>query len=133
MVSHRHSFKKNWDTIGPELIQLIQSFFRTGYILKELNSTFISLIPKVPKPVTAAEFIPIALCNTIYKVISKILANRMKPLLNRLISPFQSAFIPGRQISDNTTVAHELLHNMRKKKGLMGLKVDMSKAFDRVE
>lgn len=79
---------------------MIQSFFRTGYILKELNSTFISLIPKVPKPVTAAEFRHIALCNTVYKVISKILANRMKSLLTKLISPFQSAFIPGRQISE---------------------------------
>lgn len=106
-------------------------------MLKEINSSFISLIPKTAKPLTATEFRPIVLCNTSYKIISKLIANRMKPLLNQIISPYQSAFIPGRKMSDNITVAHELIHNMRnrknKNKNLMGLKIDMSKTFDRVE
>lgn len=129
-------FQLNWETIGKDLVCLVQTFFINGFLAKELNTSFISLIPKTLNPTTATEFRPIALSNTSYKVISKLMANRMKGLLHKMISPFQSAFIPGRQISDNITIAHEIIHKMRKtrsKKGLMGIKIDMSKAFDRVE
>lgn len=115
---------------------MIQAFFETGHISKEMNASFISLIPKTLNPTTPAEFRPIALVNTSYKIISKLMAGRMKGLLDKIISPYQSAFIPGREISDNITKAHELIHKMRNKRGkngLMGIKIDMSKAFDRVE
>ncbi|XP_026442294.1 uncharacterized protein LOC113341751 [Papaver somniferum] len=115
---------------------MVQNFFNTGFILKEMNSTFISLIPKTQFPSSPIDFRPIALCNTTYEVISKMMAKRMKPLLHKIISPYQYAFIPGRQINDNTMVTHKIIHNMRVRRdnqGWMGLKINMSKAFDRVE
>lgn len=118
---------------------MVQDFFSTKHILKEFNSTFITLIPKIEYRTTPKDFRPISLCNTIYKIISKLLAIRMKPFLDKLISPYQSAFVHGRQITDNIIIAHEITHTMRlerkkqKEKGYMALKIDMFKAFDRVE
>ena len=88
----------------------------------------------VPKEVT--QFRPISLCNVTYKIITKIMVNRLKPLMNYLISPFQNAFIQGRNISNNILLAHEIMDIVRKKKfkkkGYGALKVDMCKTYDRV-
>ena len=97
----------------------------------------ITLIPKIDNPLCVSQFIPISLCNVVYRIISKILVNRLKPLLKHCISMNQSAFIPGRQIIDNVIIAHESIHclnNMRSgSNAFMALKLDMSKAYDRVE
>jgi hypothetical protein len=82
------------------------------------------------------QFRLISLCNIIYKIISKILANRFKAHLHLFISPYQSAFVPSRSIQDNTIMAHELFNVINSKKGrggLMAIKIDMEKAFDRME
>lgn len=78
-------------------------------MLKQANSTAITLITKVKKPKKIADFRPISCCNIIYKVISKILARRLRGVLGKIVHMNQSAFIPGRQISDNIMLAHEIL------------------------
>jgi hypothetical protein len=112
-------------------------FFSKNHFLKEQNHTFIALVPKQLGPSSVNHFTPISLCNIIYKIISKILANRYKLLLHHFISPLQFAFVPFRNIQDNSILAQELLHTLEKKKkgrgGLMAIKIDMEKAFDHME
>ena len=105
--------------------------------LSQLNHTYIALIPKAHKPRKVTEFRPISLCNVIYRLIAKTIANRMKPILAQIISPNQSAFIPNRLITDNIIIGYECLHKIRhnkgKRNGLVALKLDISKAYDRME
>jgi hypothetical protein len=93
--------------------------------------------PQGTEPEQLKDLRPIGLCNVLYKIVSKVLANRLKGILPKIISPAQSAFVPGRLISDNILIAYELTHYMRnKRKGVGGyaaVKLDMSKAYDRVE
>lgn len=126
-----------WEIIGEDLCKMVKDFFQGDSSVHCLNMTEIALIAKVPNPETVTQFRPIALCNFTYKIISKILANRLKPILAQIITLQQSAFIPGRQIQDNILLAHEAFHalKLRKKTKVyeMGLKLDMNKAYDRIE
>lgn len=118
------------------LIGAVQHFFKTGHMLKALNCTFIALIPKKKKASRVDHFRPISLCNVTYKTVSKIIAHRLKAHLHNCISPFQMAFVAGRNIHDNSIVSHEIMHYLHLKKGpkgFMAIKVDLAKAFDRVE
>ena len=102
-----------------------------------MNETHVRLIPKTLSAKQVADYRPIALCNTHYKIIAKILTKRLQPHLQQLISPHQSAFVPGRAISDNVLITHEILHFLRKSKAKkhcsMAVKTDMSKAYDMIE
>ena len=108
-----------------------------GASLQSINHTHLVLIPKKLSPKAITEYCPISLCNVIYKLVSKTLANRLKAILPAIIYENQSAFVPGRQIVDSILVAFETLHSLKSAKGRgpgqMALKLDMSKAYDRVE
>nr|GEW41112.1 hypothetical protein [Tanacetum cinerariifolium] len=111
-------FKEAWDIIGVDVCKAIKEFFTNGILLKELNHTIIALIPKVNSPVRINDYRAISCCNTLYKCISKILANRMKESLSELISLNQSAFVSGRRIADNILLTQELMHNYHLDRGL---------------
>ena len=96
----------------------------------------IALILKVDNPEDIAHFRPISLCNTFYKIIAKIMVNRMCPILEHLVQPTQSAFVPHRAIYDNILLAHEVLnkfHHFKGKKRSVTIKLDMEKVYDRIE
>ena len=129
-------YKHYWDTVGDQVVQATQSFFRNGWLLKDFNKTFIHLIPKKKGACNFNHFHPIGLCNICYKVISKILVNRLRPLLNKMVDPTQVAFMPNRWINENVVLAHEIVHSFKytgKKKGFLGIKLDFQKAYDRME
>eukprot|EP00253_Pinus_taeda_P003415 PITA_03415 len=98
-----------------------------------LNATFIALIPKAENSNSPEKFRPITLCNIIYKIVSKVVALRLKPLLPGIISPEQSGYVEGRQITDGIILSHEIIHSLKhsKKPGML-LKIDLSKAFDSI-
>ncbi|XP_026451473.1 uncharacterized protein LOC113351753 [Papaver somniferum] len=129
-------YKSHWSIISEDVYQMVTRFFETKHILKQINKSYISLIPKKRKFVCAADYSPIDLCNTYYKIISKIIVNGLKPLMEKIIFPYQAAYVSERLISDNTVIAQEIIHSMKRKRGQIGwmsLKIDMSKAFDRLE
>ena len=130
-------FQSNWENLRSAIIKEVQQFFSEGTLPHTVNSTHIRLIPKITNPKLVSEYMPIALCNVYYKVISKILSLRLKPLLQEVISENHSAFIPGRAISDNILITHETLHYLKTSKAekhcSMAIKSDMSKAYDRLE
>ncbi|GJR06731.1 hypothetical protein Tco_0529715, partial [Tanacetum coccineum] len=104
-------FKEAWDIISADGIKAIKEFFTNGVLLKELNQTIITLIPKVNTPLRINDYRPISCCNVLYKCISRIISNRMKDSLSSLVRLNQSAFMPGRRISDNILLTQDLMHN----------------------
>uniref|UniRef100_A0A2N9EZI1 non-specific serine/threonine protein kinase n=1 Tax=Fagus sylvatica TaxID=28930 RepID=A0A2N9EZI1_FAGSY len=130
-------FQKFWSIVGAEVIEAVLSVLSSGHFLWKTRYTHIALILKVKLPQRMSKFRPINLCNVIFKVISKCLANRLKPVLSLVISDAQSAFVPGRLITDNIFVAYEVINSLKSKRhgrvGSMAVKLDMSKAYDRVE
>ncbi|XP_057428472.1 uncharacterized protein LOC130721892 [Lotus japonicus] len=130
-------YQRFWSVIGDDVaefcLQILHGHVSPGII----NHTVLVLIPKVKKSVHANQFRPISLCNVIFKIVTKTIANIMKIILPDLICESQSAFVPGRLITDNALIAYECFHYMKKRingrNGTMALKLDMSKAYDRIE
>ncbi|XP_056692071.1 uncharacterized protein [Spinacia oleracea] len=108
-------FQKHWAKLGHIIYDFCNSCFCNGKIPEDINRSYIALIPKNACPSTIAEFRPIGLCNTIYKLITKIISSRLKTILGRIISPFQSSFIHGRGIEDNVILVKEMAHHFHKK------------------
>lgn len=128
-------YHKYWDTIGNSFCNLIQDCFTNKMIPRDMNCTNIVLIPKVTNPESITHFRPIGLSNVSYKVVSKIIVNRIRPLLDNIISPFQSSFIPGRLTTDNVIICQEIIHSLKNnkaRKGGMIWKIDFDKAYDRI-
>jgi hypothetical protein len=125
-----------WSWIGDDVTNLVRNFYTTGIIPPHLNDTQIALIPKKIAPQLPTDFRPISLCNVVYKIIAKSLANRLKEHLPDYIHPSQQAFIEGRRISNNIILAQEIAHSFSltswKSLDFM-LKIDLAKAFDRIE
>lgn len=130
-------FQKNWGTIGVDVSKAIRQFFEYGLLPSEMNETLVTLIPKVPMAESLNQLRPISCCNYIYKIISKIFVIRLRCYMGGMVSQNQSAFVGGRLIQDNLIIAQEAFHalkqNNRGGKENMAIKLDMSKAYDRVE
>ncbi|KAA3483968.1 reverse transcriptase [Gossypium australe] len=130
-------FQKYWHIVGKEVLEYCLGILNDGKETESANTTDIVLIPKVSQPITLVNFRPISLCIVMYKLVTKIIANRLQDVIGGCIYKAQTAFIPGRLISDNVLLAYELLHTFRQKrtgkKGYMAVRLDMSKAYDRVE
>ncbi|XP_028786509.1 uncharacterized protein LOC114742412 [Neltuma alba] len=128
-------YQSQWDHVGASICSFIKHVWRNPDGIANINDTYLVLIPKVDHPEMLRDLRPIGLCNVIFKIITKIIANRLKPCLSYMISPTQCSFIPSRHSSDNIIVAQEVVHSMRIKqgyKGFMAIKIDLEKAYDRV-
>jgi hypothetical protein len=106
-------FTQFFDLLGDDLLELVEDSRIRGKVQSSLNSTFLALIPKENKPLTFGDYRPIALCNLCYKLIAKVIANRLKPILSRSLSSEQLGFLKGRQILDTIGTAQECLHSIK--------------------
>lgn len=124
--------------MGKEIFKCCVDWLKDASFPSYLNDTNVVLIPKKENVDTMKDLRPIALCNVLYKIIAKVLANRLKGILPKVITENQSAFVSGRSITDNVLVVFEVIHRMKRKNsvgntGEVALKLDVSKAYDRVD
>lgn len=128
-------FQRNWLLLKEDIIPAVQEFYESGNMPAGVNETCVVLIPKVPEPETMKDFRAISLCNVIYKIVSKCIVNRLRPVLQDIISPSQSTFIPGSMITDNALIAflHTIRSNGDSRSQFCAYKLDLSKAYDRVD
>jgi hypothetical protein len=126
-----------WELCGDDIFVAMKEWLERGYFSSSLNDTNICLIPKCERLASMKDLRPISLCNVLYKIVSKLLANRLKGCLAKCVSEEQSAFQEGRSILDNALIAIEVVHALKRKtrgrKGSLALKIDISKAYDRVD
>lgn len=124
-----------WSLMSKDTITMVKKFLNGNMDPSPLNETHIVLIRKIPNPEAPKDYRPISLCNVVVRIITKVLANRLKWIIPNIITPNQSAFVLGRLITDNAMTAFELFHSMKRKSkgkiGILALKLDMSKAYDR--
>ena len=133
---HAGFFQRFWLTVGDSVKAEVKKAFRECKIPEYLNRTNVVLIPKIAGPESLGNYRLISFCNTVYKTVTKILVARIRPYLNKLVSPLQSAFVPGRRGVDNAILVQEIIHTLSMKKGRVGymaIKVDLEKAYDKVE
>jgi len=127
--------KATWPIVKRDFEVAVQSFFLYGFIPKGVNTTILALIPKKKEATEMKDYRPISCCNVIYKVISKIIANRLKKLLPDFISPNQSAFVKDRLLMENVLLASEIVKDYHKEtiSPRSAVKINISKAFDLVQ
>jgi len=129
--------QKFWHVCGDDIFPAVSTWLDRGFFPSNLTETNICLIPKCDNSDNMKDLRSISLCNVLYKMVSKLLANRLKSCLNKCVSDEQSAFVEGRSILDNALIATEIIHTMKRTtmgwKGELALKIDISKAYDRVD
>jgi len=126
--------KEFWDILKDDVIRFIVEFHRNGRLTKGINNTFIALIPKVVSPQRLNDFKPISLVGSMYKILSKLLGNRLRLIMGSVILDSQSAFIKGRQILDGILVSNAVVDEARKcNKDLLMFKVDFEKVYDSID
>ena len=120
------------DLIKEEVLEIVEESISKSGVLRAFNGTFLTLITKEEGADNPDKFRPIALCNVIYKIISKVIVNCLKPLLPNLISPEQLGFVEGRKILDGVIPVHEVIHSLKstRRSGMM-IKLDIAKAYDK--
>jgi len=126
-------FKACWEILKEDLMQTIHNFHQRGVFEKSFNATLVALIPKKPGAVELKDFRPISLIGGVYKIISKLITERLKTVIGKLVDEHQMAFLKGRQILDASLLANELVDSRVKQKqpGIL-CKLDIEKAYDHV-
>ncbi|XP_056687533.1 uncharacterized protein [Spinacia oleracea] len=127
--------EKNWPILKKDVYAAVFDFFNAGGVLGKFNCTSITLVPKIPSPTSVSHFRPIACCTTVYKIVFKVLTPRLQKVVAEVVSEYQAGFVPGMSISDNITVATELIrgYNRAHMSPRCMVKVDLRKAYDSVE
>lgn len=130
-------YQKYWNIVGQEVTQACLGWLNTGSLPNGINNTNLVLIPKKNRPTNMTELRPIALCNVIYKVTAKVLANRLWLVLPKIIDETLSGFVDRRLITDNIVVANEVVNWLKGKRrgsyGLAAMKIDIAKAYNKME
>ncbi|XP_073066025.1 uncharacterized protein [Primulina eburnea] len=127
-------YQQNWETVKDDLIRVFDEFFQDGIVNAVTNETYICLIPKKNEARKVNDFRPISLTTSLYKILAKVLTNRLRKVMTITVSENQSAFIQGRQITDCCLIANEVVEEYRrKKKKRWVLKIDLEKAYDNVD
>jgi len=123
-------FQRFWLVVGRLVIDEVQKVFVERKVPNYLNKTHITLIPKIQGLETLGNYRPVSLCNIVYKIVTKVIVARLRLHLDKLISPVQAAFVPGRKGLDNAIIVQEVIHSITKKRGEVGymaLKIDLEK------
>lgn len=123
-----------WAIAKQDILQAAHEFFSGSHLSQSYTSSILTLIPKIQNPHKFSDFRPICLCQVVYKIFSKVIASRLTSILPCIISPYQGGFVNGRPITESLALAQELTHSLglKQRGGNVIFKIDMSKAFDRV-
>lgn len=129
-------YQKHWNIVNTGVVNTCLHILNEQGTIAPLNHSYITLIPKIRKPRKVIDFRPKGLGNVIYRIVIKSIANRLEHHLHKILSPSQSVFIPNRLITNNIIIGYKCLHKIRhykgKRNGLVALKLDNTKAYDRV-
>jgi hypothetical protein len=116
-------FKTYWDVVGEQLTKEVMGMLNGCWLPQGWNDTIIALIPKTEKPEEVTDLMPVDLCNVVYKVVSKVMSQRLREVLPEIITPHQSAFVPVMLVSENTLIAYDLTHCLlNKRDGELGMR-----------
>lgn len=128
-------FTSSWDLVGADVLAAVQDFFVSFNLPRQINATVVALIPKIPGASSLSDFRPISLCNTVYKVISRILARRLQLITPEAVQGNQVGFVKGRLLCENVLLASELVANFNNEGNVTRgcLQIDISKAYDNMD